>query len=85
MSQNRTPHQEKIIRNYYENRDMIGLQKASEAVTDLYLSEGKKRATIWKRLASHLEKIGVSESQIEALREADDPAAVAELLEKYSG
>lgn len=82
---NRTPHQEKIIRNYYQNRDVIGLQKASEAVTDLYLSEGKKRATVWKRLASHLEKIGVPAAQIADLQAADDPAAVAKLLEKYSG
>jgi hypothetical protein len=82
---NRTPHQDKIIRNYYQNRDVIGLQKASEAVTDLYLSEGKKRLAVWKRLASHLEKIGVPAAQIDALREADDPAAVAKLLEKYAG
>jgi len=81
---NRTPHQDKIIRRYYDNRDAIGLQKASEAVTDLYLSEGKKRATVWKRLASHLEKIGVAETKIAELQEADDPAAVAKLLEKYS-
>ena len=82
---NRTPHQERIIRNYYQNRDSIGLQKAQEAVTELYLSEGKKRQTIWKRLASHLEKIGVKEDKIEALRASDDPAAVAKLLEKFSG
>lgn len=82
---NRTPHQDKIIRSYYQNRDVIGLQKASEAVTDLYLSEGKKRETVWKRLASHLEKVGVPEQQIQDLRAADDPAAVAKLLEKFAG
>ncbi|WP_283434348.1 hypothetical protein [Neorhodopirellula lusitana] len=82
---NRTPHQERIIRNYYQNRDSIGLQKAQEAVTELYLSEGKKRQTVWKRLASHLEKIGLKEDQIEKLRESDDPAAVAKLLEKFTG
>lgn len=81
---NRTPHQERIIRNYYQNRDSIGLQKAQEAVTELYLSEGKKRQTIWKRLASHLEKVGLKEDKIAELREADDPAAVAKLLEKFT-
>lgn len=81
---NRTPHQERIIRNYYQHRDSIGLQKAQEAVTELYLSEGKKRQTIWKRLASHLEKVGVKEDKIAELREADDPAAVAKLLEKFT-
>ena len=79
----RTRHQEKIIRNYYQNRDAIGLQKAQEAITELYLAEGKKRETVWKRLASHLEKVGMKPDQIERLRSADDPAAVAEALQRY--
>ncbi|EGF28930.1 hypothetical protein RBWH47_05060 [Rhodopirellula baltica WH47] len=48
------------------------------------MSEGKKRATVWKRLCSHLEKVGVPEARIEELRESDDPAAVAALLEKIA-
>lgn len=84
MAQDRSRHQDKIIKNYYQNRDSIGLQKAQEAVTELYLSEGKKRATVWKRLVSHLEKIGVPAAKIEELHAADDPAAVATLLEKYN-
>lgn len=85
MSQHRTPHQEKIIRNYYQNRDAIGIQKSQEAVTELYLSEGKKRETVWKRLCSHLEKAGLSPKQIEQLREKDDPALVAEAIQKLAG
>ncbi|MGB7343545.1 MAG: hypothetical protein WBD20_05000 [Pirellulaceae bacterium] len=75
-------HQEKIIKNYYQNRDSIGLQKAQEAVSELYLSEGKKRATVWKRLVSHLEKAGMKADQIKHLQEKDDPALVAEALAK---
>lgn len=78
----RSPHQERIIKNYYKNRDAIGLQKAQEAVTELYLSEGKKRETVWKRLMSHLEKAGVPADQIQHLRKKDDPALVAEALQK---
>ncbi len=83
MPPERSRYQEKIIKNYYQNRDAIGLQKAQEAVTELYLSEGKKRATVWKRLVSHLEKIGLPPSQIEHLRESDDPEMVAEALKKF--
>ena len=79
----RSRHQEKIIRDYYRNRDAIGLQKAQEAVTELYLSEGKKRVTVWKRLASHLEKIGLPQEQIDHLREQDDPEMVATVLKKF--
>ena len=84
MSAHRSPHQEKIIKNYYRNRDSIGIQKAQEAVTELYLSEGKKRETIWKRLCSHLEEAGLSAEQIEHLREKDDPALVAEAIGKLA-
>lgn len=77
-------YQQRIIKNYYQNRDAIGLQKAQEAVTELYLSEGKKRAQIWKRLAGHLEAIGVAADQIKHLQDQDDPALVAEVLKKYA-
>jgi hypothetical protein len=39
----RSSHQDKIIRNYYQNRDAIALQRAQELVTELYLASGKKR------------------------------------------
>jgi hypothetical protein len=83
MSPQHSRHQERIIKNYYRNRDAIGLQKAQEAVTELYLSEGKKRATVWKRLTSHLEKIGLPEDQIRHLIESDDPEKVANVLKKF--
>ena len=83
MPPERSRHQEQIIKDYYKNRDSIGLQKAQEAVTELYLSEGKKRATVWKRLAGHLEKVGLPQSQIDHLREQDDPEMVAKMLEKF--
>ncbi|GAB5402112.1 MAG: hypothetical protein Aurels2KO_03430 [Aureliella sp.] len=78
--QNHSRHQEKIIKRYYENRDAIGLQRAQELVTELYLAEGKKREKVWDRLAGHLEKAGVSASQIAHLREQDDASLVAKML-----
>jgi hypothetical protein len=83
MNVSRSRYQERIIKNYYKNRDAIGLQKSMEAVTELYLSEGKKRAQVWKRLASHLEKMGLPPDQIEHLRKKDDPELVAEVLKKF--
>ncbi|MFP6670264.1 MAG: hypothetical protein VB857_02520 [Pirellulaceae bacterium] len=51
----RSSHQKKVIRNYYEQRDSIALQRAQELVTDLYLASGKGRQRHWKNLAIHLE------------------------------
>lgn len=84
MTPSRSRHQERIIKNYYKNRDSIGLQKAQEAVSELYLSEGRKRAQVWKRLASHLEKIGLSKEQIDHLVEQDNPEEVAKAIEKFA-
>ena len=38
-----SPHQQKIIKRYYDNLDTISLQKLGELVGDLYLAQGKKR------------------------------------------
>jgi hypothetical protein len=69
----RSRYQQNIIRNYYENRDTIALQRAQELVTELYLSEGKTRQRHWKNLAGHLEKLGV------------EPATITRLIERTGG
>lgn len=84
MAQDRSRYQEKIIKNFYKNRDAIALQKATEQITELYLSEGKKRDQIWKRLCGHLEHLGLSKAQIDHLREQDSPELVAEALKKFA-
>ncbi len=80
----RTKYQEKVIKNYYRNRDAIALQRAMEQVTELYLAEGKKRASVWAKLATNLQRIGLPADQIKHLQAEDDPALVAEVLTKYA-
>jgi len=50
-------YQQNVIKNYYENRENIALQRAQELVTELYLTEGKKREKNWERLVGHLQKL----------------------------
>jgi len=83
VDQSRTKYQEKIIKNYYRNLDAIALQKAMEQVTELFLTEGKKREQTWKRLIANLEKVGLPADQIKHLQEQDDPAVIADVLAKY--
>ena len=75
-------HQQKIIKNYYDNRGAISLQRLSELVTDLYLAEGKARETKWKQAVGALEKMGIPQKQIDHLRQQDNPALLAQLVEK---
>jgi hypothetical protein len=77
-----TKHQQKIIKNYYDNRESIALQKVQEFVTELYLSEGKKRVKYWKSIAGHLEKLGVDKKTIDHLVSQDKPELVASLVKK---
>ena len=78
----RTKHQQNIIRNYYDNRETISLQRAQEIITELYLSDGKKRQKYWKSLEGHLLKLDVKQQVIDNLIAKDDPMQAAKLVEK---
>jgi hypothetical protein len=85
MMKERSPYQQKIIQNYYKNRSALAHQRLSELVTDLYLAEGKKRATIWKRIRTALENLEVKPERIEHLEQKDNPELVAKLVEELMG
>lgn len=74
--------QQKVIKRYYDNRDDIALQRVQELVTELYLSEGKKRSKHWDSVALHLGKLGVKPDVIDHLRKQDKPELVANLVKK---
>ena len=78
----RSSYQERAIKNYYDNREAIALQRVQELVTELYLTDGKKRDRHWKNLASHLEKLGLKREQIDHLVAQDDPEKFANLVKK---
>jgi hypothetical protein len=75
-------HQQKIIRNYYDNQETILLQKLGEHITELFLAEGKARERRWKLIVAALEKLKVPASRIQHLQKTDNPALVATLLEE---
>ena len=78
----RTRYQEKVIRNYYENRDAISLQRLQELVTELYLAEGKAKAKHWKNITATLEKLKIPADRIQHLVQKDNPALLAKLVEE---
>ncbi len=82
MDKKYSKYQQNIIKNYYENRESISLQRLSELVTELYLSQGKGREKQWKYIVGALEKLGLPEERIEHLRKKDDPRLLAELVEE---
>ena len=77
----RTPYQENIIKNYYQNRDSLMWQKLSELATELYLAEDKKRAQLWKRVEAALRNLKLPEARIEHIIASDNPALIASLVQ----
>lgn len=78
----RSSYQDRVIRNYYQNRDALMVQKLSELVTDLYLAEGKARARCWERIQAALENLKIPPTRIEHLMKSDNPALVANLVQE---
>ena len=85
MAKNYSKHQQKIIKNYYDNREAISLQRLSELVTELYMAEGKGRERQWKYIVSALEKLEVPSTRIQHLREKDSPELLAQLVQELMG
>lgn len=78
----RSSYQDRAIRNYYQNRDALMVQKLGELVTDLYLAEGKARVRLWERIKAAMENIKVPATRIEHLIQSDNPTLVANLVQE---
>ncbi len=77
-----TPYQQKVIKRYYDNQDIIHRQRLAELVSELFLATGKKRQRTWNSAVSALAKLGVPPSRINHLRQQDNPALLAEVVKE---
>ncbi|MDR1384112.1 MAG: hypothetical protein LBJ67_09740 [Planctomycetaceae bacterium] len=77
-----SPYQEKLIKNYYRNRELLMWQKLSDLISELYLAEGKKRVSLWKRVATTMKNLGMSSEKIEYVVSTDNPAILAQIVQK---
>jgi hypothetical protein len=77
-----TPYQQKVIKRYYDNQEIIQRQRLAELVSELFLEKGKKRQRAWDSAVSALEKLGVPRSRIDHLRRQDNPALLAEIVKE---
>ncbi len=81
MAKNYSPHQQRIIRNYYRNLDGIRAQRLQELVTELWLAETeKKRERLWARAKDLLEKGDAPPSEVAGILERRDVEALAHLV-----
>ena len=80
-----SPHQQKIIKRYYDNQDTLQLQRLAELVAELYLTEGKKRERLWQSAAAAMQKLGVAQSRIDHLLAQRKPELVAQVVKELEG
>lgn len=63
-----TQYQRKVIKNFYENKDIRLIHKLGELVSNLYLETSeKKKDTGWKRIKKILADLKVHPHEIEYL------------------
>ena len=77
-----TANQQKIIKRYYDNIDTIALQRLSDLVGELYLTEGKKKEKAWQSVLGAMEKLEVPKSRIEHLMKQRNALLVADLVKE---
>ncbi len=79
-----TPHQKKIIENYYERRDEIMLNRLSELVTELYLVEtDKRREQLWKRAETAMKQLKVKPSIVAHILVKRQPEILASHVQDW--
>jgi len=77
-------YQNKVIADYYKNREDIMLQKLGELVTELYLAESeKKRDKLWERAKKAMENLKVSQRLIAHILGKKDVQILAKNLKDW--
>lgn len=73
-----TEYQKKVIRHFYENKDLRLIQKMGELVTDLYLETSeKKRESGWKKIKKMLIDLKVHPQEVEYLTKDKNLAVIS--------
>ena len=76
-----TPYQQKVIRRFYENKDLRLIQKLGELVSNLYVETSeKKRESGWKRIKEILIDLKVHPHEVEFLTKDKNLAVISKKL-----
>ena len=76
-----TPHQEKIVKRYYQNKDTISSHKLGELVSELYLcTDAKKADRLWQRVELALKGLPANAAQVRKCLADRDVKQLATIL-----
>lgn len=78
----RTPHQKSIIRNYYDNKDTILVDRLQNALSELYLATSdKKRDSLWRSVETALRQTSVHNADIEFVMQKRDLQHLGKMIQ----
>ena len=78
-----TEYQKKVIRNFYDNKDLRLVQKLGELVSNLYLETSeKKREAGWKKIKKILTDLKVHPGEVEYLTKDKDLSLISKKLDE---
>ncbi len=76
-----TRYQRKVIKNFYDNKDLRLIQKLGELVSNLYIETSeKKKETGWKRIKKMLVDLKVHPHEVEYLTRDKDLSMISKKL-----
>ncbi|WP_437224046.1 hypothetical protein SH661x_003464 [Planctomicrobium sp. SH661] len=84
MAKDLTPHQQKIVSRYYDNRDQIDDQRLAELVTSIYLAKpaSKQLEKLWTSAGETMERLKIPASRVSHVMEKRDPSVLAEVVKE---
>ena len=78
-----TEYQKKVIRNFYDNKDLRLVQKLGELVSNLYIEiSEKKKETGWKKIKKMLTDLKVHPGEVEYLTKDKDLSLISKKLDE---
>ncbi len=76
-----TEYQWKVIKNFYDNKDLRLIQKLGELVSNLYVETSeKKKESGWKRIKKMLVDLKVHPHEVEYLTKDKDLSMISRKL-----
>ncbi len=76
-----TGYQKKVIKNFYENKDLRLIQKLGELASNLYVETSeKKKETGWKRIKKMLTDLKVHPHEVEYLTKDKNLSMISKKL-----
>ncbi len=76
-----TGYQKKVIKNFYENKDLRLIQKLGETVSNLYVETSeKKKETGWKKIKKMLTDLKVHPGEVEYLTKDKNLSMISKKL-----